>query len=425
MWADPIDLKYLLVINIPHYQNPDGTYSVDQLWHKDLQIHRYYLSNLRLASPRRLGQAPQTTRVLEDTQGMGRLSHVPMPDPSSVPGSLLTTPQTLLELWKAVGQADVVHVGVGGWPYPIGWPAALFAKIRKKFLLVVVESAPWRLGFQPGASLKQKFLGHVYETMARWSVNQADMALFTQAEYQASLLRSGRPGLVTNATWIDEELILNDAEAAQSWNDKPSSPLRLLFAGRVTNAKGIGSLIEAARTLDRSGVHAQIDIIGEGDRLDDCQALSAELTGPTNVRILAPVPYGAPFFELVRAYHAVLVPSLADEQPRIIYDAYSQAVPVIASDTAGIRDCATDGETAILVPSGDAGALATAIQRAASEIDQLRKMGGNALEIARKKTHAEMHRTRHALLKELLGTIHPDTRKTLEGEARLPSKATT
>ncbi len=422
MWTDPIDSKYLLVINIPQYKNADGTFSVDQLWHKDLQLHRYYLRDLRLASLTNPFPGPSTTRVLEDEPGMGRLTHVELPNPSSIFQAVLAVPRTFLGLWKAVGEAEVVHVGVGGWPYPLGWPAALFAKIRKKFLIVVVESAPWRLGLEPVASIKRKFLGHLYETMARWSVNQADASIFTQAEYRSSLLCSERPGLVTNATWIDEDVVLTDEAADLAWNAKPISPLKLIFAGRVTDHKGITPLLDAIKSLASSGVRVHVDIMGQGDRLDACKELAETLRGETTIGFVDPVPYGVPFFEVIRRYHAVLVPSLADEQPRIIYDAYAQAVPVIASDTAGIRDCATDGKTGILLPVGDAVALATAIARASGTLDMLREMGMQSLKIARKKTHAEMHRARHAFFKKLLGSIRPSERISQEGGSLQPSE---
>jgi hypothetical protein len=40
-----------------------------------------------------------------------------------------------------------------------------------------------------------------------------------------------------------------------------------------------------------------------------------------------------PFLSLLRGFDGALVPSLSDEQPRILYDAFSQAVPVIGSAT--------------------------------------------------------------------------------------------
>ena len=86
--------------------------------------------------------------------------------------------------------------------------------------------------------------------MARWCVNRADLPMFTQAEYQSSLLREGRTGLVINASWIGEGTILAAQEAARAWGEKPASPLRLVFAGRLAPSKGVPELLEAVRRQD-------------------------------------------------------------------------------------------------------------------------------------------------------------------------------
>jgi glycosyltransferase involved in cell wall biosynthesis len=103
----------------------------------------------------------------------------------------------------------------------------------------------------------------------------------------------------------------------------------------------------------------------------------------------------------VREYHAIIVPSLSDEQPRIIYDAYSQAVPAIASDTPGNRDEVIHGGTGWFFPAGSASALAQGLREATAQTGRLAEMGMNGLQRARQTTHAEMHRKRAALLQLL------------------------
>ena len=395
VWVDSIKHKYLLVINIPHFRTRDNQTHVDDLWHKDLQLHRQYIQNLELASPLRTADPPLNAKILDDAPNLGKLSHVDLPDPTSLLQVIWTLPTVLLRLWKAINRADIVHVNVGGWPYPLGWPTALMARLQGKFMVVVIESAPWRLGFEAGADWRSWFRAHIYEKLARWIVNKADGSLYTQAEYRASLLHSGRPGIVTNATWIDEDVILSDPDSDQSWLEKQDQPVRLIFAGRVFAWKGIDNLLEATRLLAKEGLAFHLDVMGEGDRLDACRELAAELTGPTTVGIVPPVSYGLPFFETLRRYHAVVVPSLGDEQPRIVYDAFSQAVPVIASDTAGIRDCTSNGQNAVLVPTGDVAALAQAIREVVTNPSTLQSLGKDGLAFARRRTHAEMHRVRH------------------------------
>ena len=132
-----------------------------------------------------------------------------------------------------------------------------------------------------------------------------------------------------------------------------------------------------------------------------CRQLSDEMQGPTRVNVLGTVDYGAPLFELLRRYHAVVVPSISDEQPRIVYDAYSQGVPVLATRTAGLRDCVADDKTGWLVEPNNAVALAVLIERATTNITALQTMGMEALRVARSMTHQRMHRERHRLLLQL------------------------
>ena len=120
------------------------------------------------------------------------------------------------------------------------------------------------------------------------------------------------------------------------------------------------------------------------------------------VRFVEPVPYGPEFFGKLSEYDALLVPSLSGEQQRILFDAFSQGVPVIASDTKGVRDVVEDGVNGFLCPTGDVQELAAALERHASARRGLRDAGLRALELARDRTHAAMHLERTAILNEAL-----------------------
>ncbi|MCQ6497982.1 glycosyltransferase family 4 protein, partial [Vibrio parahaemolyticus] len=86
---------------------------------------------------------------------------------------------------------------------------------------------------------------------------------------------------------------------------------------------------------------------GMGPLADECRRFAQAHKGRIQVRFLDPVPYGAPFFELLRSYHGMVLANRQDEQPRVIFDAFSQAVPVIATRTRGICDIVTE-DTALL-----------------------------------------------------------------------------
>ncbi|MEG4394568.1 hypothetical protein [Microcoleus sp. BROC3] len=52
--------------------------------------------------------------------------------------------------------------------------------------------------------------------MNRWCVNNANLTIFTQSQYQQSLLTKRQErGHVIHASWIDEENIISEADAEE------------------------------------------------------------------------------------------------------------------------------------------------------------------------------------------------------------------
>src|SRR5438309_425055 len=59
----------------------------------------------------------------------------------------------------------------------------------------------------------------------------------------------------------------------------------------------------------------------------------------------------------------LVLPSLAEGFGLVLIEAMAAGLPVIATDVAGIHDVVRPNETGLLVPPGDASALAMAISR--------------------------------------------------------------
>jgi glycosyltransferase involved in cell wall biosynthesis len=236
--------------------------------------------------------------------------------------------------------------------------------------------------------------------MAQWSCNHAQLALFTHVNYRTALCSQARAEAhVTPAVWVNDADILKDASAETAWEAKSREPVRLLFAGRLVPSKGVLVLLAALRSLDERGLEARVDLIGQGEEREACLRTATSLRA-VRLSVLESVPYGKPFFELLGRYHALLVPSLTEEQPRVVFDANAQAVPVIASETGGLRPYVDHGKTGWLVPVGDVAALAAAVERANGSTSELRSMGLAALRASRGLTHRAMHRWRSRLIRK-------------------------
>ncbi len=113
-----------------------------------------------------------------------------------------------------------------------------------------------------------------YEILNRWCINSADLTIFTQAEYQPSLLtKRHKQSYIIHDSWIDEANIISEADATKIWHEKLSaSPkqLKILFAGRLHPSKGVLVLLEAMKILDEQNIAVKLDRLGEGELLSNC-----------------------------------------------------------------------------------------------------------------------------------------------------------
>lgn len=402
----PIDQRYLLVSGITCYCDAEGHRYFDELWHKDLLEHFQYIKNFTLASPCIYEKPPSNWIEIDPIESEDlKIKFIDLPVYYHWLEAVVYLPLTASLLWQAVKQSDIVHAGIVGFPLPFGWLLTPAVYYWKKFYIIVVESAPWRIHPGRSASFKNRLRESLFEWMGRWCLRQTNLSIFTQEEYRNSFLdQNNKNGYVIPASWIDDGNIISDETANQSWDTKvESQSLNIVFVGRLTSSKGILVLLEALNLLDQKNISIQLDILGQGELLNVCESFKEKLSNSVQINLLGTIAYGSPFFERMQQYHAVVVPSLSEEQPRIVFDGYSQALPVVASDTPGLRSCVYPQRTGVLVKPNDAIALADALHDLLQNLEQLRAMGLEALQVARQMSHRTMHQKRWQLLVESLG----------------------
>jgi glycosyltransferase involved in cell wall biosynthesis len=130
------------------------------------------------------------------------------------------------------------------------------------------------------------------------------------------------------------------------------------FAGRLTVQKSLETALEAIARLP----NASLVIAGEGDRLNALRERAAQLGLNGRVRFLGPQPRER-ILELFRAADAALLSSAWENFPHSVVEALAAGTPVIATNVGGVREAVEDGRNGLLVPPGDAAALAAALQR--------------------------------------------------------------
>ncbi|HSD25773.1 MAG TPA: glycosyltransferase, partial [Vicinamibacteria bacterium] len=135
----------------------------------------------------------------------------------------------------------------------------------------------------------------------------------------------------------------------------------LLCVGNITPNKGQGVLLEAVRRLRARHPEIRATLVGR-----DCTG--GRFFREAAVHGLADTYTAVGFVDDVRLHLArarvVVLPTLRREgMPTVLLEAMRAGVPVVASDVGGVSEIVEDGVTGLLVPPGDARALAAAIAR--------------------------------------------------------------
>jgi phosphatidylinositol alpha-mannosyltransferase len=165
-----------------------------------------------------------------------------------------------------------------------------------------------------------------------------------------------------------------DAGRAASLVSRPAAgPLHIVFVGQPVPRKGLPLLLCAFEAL-RDCIAVKLTLIGPSS--SDVSALMLDDRG---VDALGKVDDDRKRAELERA-DVLCAPSLSGESfGMVLTEAFAAGTPVVASDIPGYRDMVRDGVDGILVPPGDAQAIAEALRKLGCEPDRRAEMARAAV----------------------------------------------
>jgi glycosyltransferase involved in cell wall biosynthesis len=144
--------------------------------------------------------------------------------------------------------------------------------------------------------------------------------------------------------------------------------VRLVSIGRLVEFKGFEHLIDACALLKQRDLAFSCEIIGDGPLREALQRQISERGLADIVTLAGALPQQA-VFEKLRACDIFTLASTFDRAgasdvfPTVILEAMASARPVVSTAIAGIPEAVVHGLTGLVVPSGDAQALANALDR--------------------------------------------------------------
>jgi glycosyltransferase involved in cell wall biosynthesis len=334
----------------------------------------------RLALAGRVDPEPGTWHYeLPEHVELVDLPHYPrLSDPRAVAPALLGS---LKRFWRALDGFDAVWI-LG--PYPLSYGFVALAALRgKRVVLGVRQDWPRYVASRHPDRHLLKLAAHAMERSfralaRRWPVVVVGPEL-------AHAYRRSKAVLPLAVSMVDERQIVSPDEAhARPWNGELSA----LSVGRIETEKNPLLLADVLARLDDRW---RLTVCGDGPMRDDLEERLRELSVDGRAELLGYVPIDDGLFDVYRRSSAMLHVSWTEGLPQVLFEAFASGLPVVATAVGGVADAVEDA--ALLIPPGDAGAAAAALQRIESEPELRRRLVDRGLElIKRRTTQAEVGR---------------------------------
>lgn len=152
--------------------------------------------------------------------------------------------------------------------------------------------------------------------------------------------------------------------------------LRILFAGRLSEQKGLPYLLGGAEMAAARGIRFQLNIAGEGPLLPYVKSYISDHGLSERCNLLG---FRSDIDSLLESSDLLLLPSLFEGFPIIILESLASGTPVIASAVNGVPEIVVDRQNGLLIEPGSSQAVAEAIGYAAGHPSWLRSASDAAL----------------------------------------------
>jgi glycosyltransferase involved in cell wall biosynthesis len=183
----------------------------------------------------------------------------------------------------------------------------------------------------------------------------------------------------------------------------PSHKPRILFAGRDFFRKGLSVLLDAFELLLNRLPDCELAVVGQEYyhslrwAVRRCRGLPVRFLGGLSPRDL---------HREIRGSDVVVLPSYTEAFGIVLLEAQALGVPVVGTRVGGIPETMEDGATGLLVPPGDPGSLAEALEGLLNDPDRRREMGVRGKEwVAREYSPQRMAEALITVYSDVIGSL--------------------
>jgi len=287
-------------------------------------------------------------------------------------GIIATIPQYARAILRELSQADVVHVRC---PANISLVALLLlAFTRKPRVRWIKYAGNW----QPDRKEAWSY------TFQRWWLKRN----FARAKVTVNGEWPHQPAHIhpfLNPCLTDDEI--NDANCAAT-DKNLTSPLQLVFVGRLEDAKGVSTALQVAAKLHEAGIPFVFDLIGDGPARQDYERWVAARSLDRQIIFHGwlPRPDLAHFYSQA---HFLLLPTYSSEGwPKVISEAMAYGVVPIAGAVSSIPQYLKRFETGRAITPEDSSCFFEAIVWYTQNPAEWKREAQNAATAAQRFTYS-------------------------------------
>jgi len=254
---------------------------------------------------------------------------------------------------------------------------------RRPYVLKIVGDTVWETArnrgltnlsiddFQADPAAQARFAGDIRGRNA-WVA--AARHIVVPSEYLRRLVQGW--GVAPERITVVQNGTITTGAAAPA--TRTSERFRALFVGRLTNWKGVETLLLAARDVP----DVELEIVGDGPEWPHLVELSAQL-GLGERAIFRGRLSATDVRRAMDRAHALVLTSLYEGLSHTVLEAFAAGLPCIVSDRGGNDEVVSNGRNGVIVPPQNVGSLAGALRSLAADEPWRRRMAASALETAR------------------------------------------
>lgn len=261
----------------------------------------------------------------------------------------------------------------------------IFARLARPWNIPLTNSVTGLGSTFLGKGAKGWFKKTIFHQLYRFTSDNAAAVIFQNNDDREHFRKHGMlgktPVRMVRGSGVDVDAItpdlLDDAERTRARAEFGIEEHHVVFAmaARLIRDKGVFEFLEAAKETARNYPDARFLLVGDVDPANPTSLTSDGLKAATAEGNIIAAGWRDDMPRIWAISDVAVLPSYREGLPVTMQEALASGLPVITTDAPGCRDIVGTDKNGLLVPAGNAPALANAMQRLAHDADLRKKMG--------------------------------------------------